>query len=106
MAGKKGIYRVFAMNLAGTDANDRWNEKSFSDVRELLRAHFQRVVRHPACPYTSVDCFFGHIGMALDPGELLVYFVASYSDSLIVAAGGTPDPNKGGATWESSSGMI
>jgi hypothetical protein len=110
MAGRKGLYRIFLMNLSGKDPNDRWNEAAFNEVGDRVQAHFQRVIAHPACPFTSVRWFPGHAGMILDPDELLVYFVASYRSSVIEAAGGrlkdTTFMKEGGATWESRNGMI
>lgn len=139
MAGSKGLYRIFLMNLAGKDTDTRgdeeasnpllraaraasqwetdhakipikWNNDAFNDVGNKLQAHFQRVIAHPACPFTSVRWFPGSPGMTLDPGELLVYFVASYRSSVIEDAGGklkdTTFMKEGGATWDSPDGMI
>jgi hypothetical protein len=107
MPGRRGLYRIFVMNLAGQDSNNQWNSDAFNDVGNRLQAHFQRVVAHPACPFTSIAWYPGHAGMTLAPGELLVYFVASSSDSVVTAAGGQlTDLNPGGVTWASPTGMI
>ena len=138
MAGRKGLYRIFLMNLAGKDygGNEddvsnpllraaraasqwekdhakipiKWNKDTFNDVGDKLQAIFQRVIDHRACPYKSVRWFPGSPGMTLDPGELLVYFVASYRSSVIADAGGMPTDTtsmeEGGLTWDSPNGMI
>ena len=103
MAGKRGLYRVWMKNLSGSDQYNRWNEFTVQGVAEALKKIFGRVIAHPSCPYSTVDCFQFHNAAVLDPGEVLVYFVASSSYSIVNRfAGDELDRTKGGYTTDRS----
>jgi hypothetical protein len=84
MAGHKGLYRIWLQNLSGADRENRWNEAAINEVGDNLKDLFEEVIKHPECPYSSVDWFAYHPDAQLDPGEVLVYFVPSSGHSQIM----------------------
>jgi hypothetical protein len=107
MAGSKGLYRVWFKNLCGQDKSNRWNEDTVKEVAEALKGLFAKVVANPACPYSSVDVFPFHNGALMDPGEVLVQFVASRRFRLVRRfSGQEPSDTAGGASWPHPTGVL
>jgi len=107
MAGAKGLYRFWIMNLSGPDSGGRWNEDARKDVADKLTDLFKRVILHPSCPYSRVDWFDGwSLTWRIDPGEVLVYFVASRETGVAVSRRADPDTNKGGVTFADATGLV
>lgn len=57
MGKNKGLFRIFVMNLSGSDSFNRWNESVLHDVADRLTNLFAKVVAHPSCPFSDVAWF-------------------------------------------------
>ena len=104
MAGSKPLWRIWTMNLVGKDQFGRWTGSVVADINDKLERLFQRVQRHPSCPYHAVRCFPYHVAAQLDPGEVLIYFTTRRTN--LVMRNGAPNLGPGGTTWQSQGGMI
>lgn len=107
MAGKRGLYRVFLMNLCNQDVLKRWNGTVFNEICGIVEQLFKQVLVLSQCPYADIRCFPAGAGTNLLGGELLLYFVADKRSSIIVGNGGNKASlEAGGGTWNSGLGMI
>lgn len=84
MAGSLGLYRVWVANLAALDSNNRWSAAARLDACNHLRDLFNRVINDRACQYTFCDWFLFEPGKSVVArGEVLIYILASFQNSII-----------------------